>query len=127
MSQSCNTPVQGRGPELRYEFYFPSNDSSPSCNANFYQPTLYPSSSDMKTCRKIGYPLIGQPMCKFACKPSSQPPQWGNPIPSELYGDVLQMDGGDGMYYYEDPAAPKALSTLTYGNGNQPPHYRFTH
>lgn len=115
---------EGRGMELKYDFYFPESPpaSSQTC-LPFGVPTIQQS---LATCRKIGYPLMTQPMC---AKPCLTPPAPGpqNPVtPSELYGDVLAMNGGDGSFYAENIHAPHDISVLTYSAGAQPMHIQFS-
>ena len=101
-SNTNNIMTQGRGPEMKYDFYFPEN----AC--------MFRSPNDLSTCRKIPYPLEHVPTFRLLCPQVQDKSIFGEPVPSELYGGALGMDGGNGLYYYHDPNAPKSLSDLTY-------------
>jgi hypothetical protein len=119
---SCSTTLssQGRGPELKYEFYFPPAPPANSAGC-LPDPTIKQS---LSTCRKIGYPLMTQPTCPIPCMTAPAAGPDPKLVPSDLWGDSVGFNGGDGIYYYQDPHAPKSLSVLTYGQGMQPMHYR---
>ena len=121
MSNQCNSThsaTEGRGPELKYEFYFPPNSCMPKDNG--FMPGK---------CPKYPYPLTNIPTCSSIYVPctSSAPVDttiYGtNPAPSELYGDTLAMDGGDGLFYYHNPYSSDM--SLTYSK-NQPYHFART-
>ena len=112
-SNTNNSMTQGRGPEMKYDFYFPEN----AC--------MFMSSNDISKCRKIPYPLENIPACSMPCLKVPDKSIFGDPVPSELYGNALGMDGGDGLYYYHDPNAPKSLSVLTYPSRVQPYHFAY--
>jgi hypothetical protein len=140
MSNSkCNNSAGdiGRGPELKYEFYFPPN----SC---------MPKDAGMSKCPEtFNYPLQNIPSCKSIYVPCAMDTNSANnnfvnansvkinsantntnvnailePQPSELYGDALGMNEGDGLFYYNDPYGFN-LTALTYEH-RQPYHYART-
>ena len=114
-SNMNSTKMMGRGPELKYEFYFPEN----ACLFN------YPPDN---SCQNNPYPLQNVPSCAYPCKSIKEEAQLlppSRPIASELYGDALRMNGGNDMFYYHDQAAPKSLTAMTYGTNIQPYHYQF--
>jgi hypothetical protein len=103
----------GRGPELKYEFYFPPN-------------RCMPKDIGMGKCPSYPYPLQNIPTCKSIYEPCQSNVPYGvpetalpNPIPSELYGDVLKMNGGDGGFYYDNHSFDLPVSNLTLGSDQQ--------
>lgn len=109
----------GRGPELKYELYFPPN----SC---------MPKDTGMGKCPTYPYPLQNIPSCQSIYVPCTDKGPvnteiyGNNPAPSELYGDALGMNEGNGLFYYHDPyKSAFQLSALTFQN-NQPYHYART-
>lgn len=95
----------GRGPELKYEFYFPEN----GCMVT--EPAT--------PCRKVPYPLQNIPTCTTPCLKNMSKEIYGHAIPSSLYGAALQQNGSDGSYYYNDPGN-LGMAPLTFGPGMQP-------
>jgi hypothetical protein len=124
MSNSkCNNSAGdiGRGPELKYEIYFPPN-------------TCMPKDAGMSKCPDtFNYPLQNIPSCKSIYVPCTADNKLQNatnlkpilePQPSELYGDALGMNEGTGLFYYNDPYGFN-LTALTY-DYRQPYHYART-
>jgi len=120
-SSTCNSNFsknQGRGPELKYELYFPPN----SC---------MPKDEGMGKCPRYPYPLQNIPTCSsiyVPCASSDNTPAdksiYGKTVnPSELYGDALAMNEGDGLFYYHNPYGFDM--SLTYDH-RQPFHYART-
>ena len=119
MSSQCNssqTKNDGRGPELKYEFYFPPN----SC---------MPKDDRMMNCRAVPYPLEHSKPCASIYSTcvgnvntsATDKSIYGlNPQPSELYGGALGMNEGDGSFYYRNPFGFDL--SLTYKN-HQPYHF----
>jgi hypothetical protein len=100
------------GTELKYEFYFPEN----ACMVN----------EGPMRCPTYSYPLENVPTCKQPCNTSFNPdPIYGTePMASELYGDALAMNEGDGSYYYHGPGVKSlAIGPLTYPKGLQDYHF----
>lgn len=120
-NSNCNNSAGagdlGRGSELKYEFYFPPN----SC---------MPKDICMGKCPTYPYPLQNIPTCQSIYVPCSttdpvSKETYGNdPAPSELYGDALAMNEGNGLFYYHDPYGFN-LSALTF-QSKQPYHYAKT-
>jgi len=120
---NCNNSAGdvGRGPELKYEIYFPPN-------------RCMPKDQGMKNCPVYPYPLQNIPTCASIYTPCTANgpltteiygPE--NPAPSELYGDALGMNEGDGLFYFHDPGSANfKMSALTYGPNKQPYHYSRT-
>ena len=101
----------GRGDELRYEFYFPEN----ACMVQ-QGPVV---------CPKINYPLMSGMPCRKPCNTNFNPEIYGNnPQPSELYGDAIGFNGGDHLFYYDDPKRMLGMHPLTFPQGVQPYHYQ---
>jgi hypothetical protein len=119
-NSSCNNSAGdiGRGSELKYEFYFPPN----SC---------MPKDEGMGKCPVYPYPLQNIPSCPSIYVPCSNPGPvvksiYGasDPMPSELYGDALGMNEGNGLFYYNDPYGFN-LTALTFEH-KQPYHFART-
>ena len=97
------------GTDQKYELYYPEN----AC--------LFPSSTEpVPNRRNIPYPLANIPSCKMPCLTKPDMSIYGNPVASDLYGDALAMNGGDGMFYDHDLNANLPMSMLTYTGINQP-------
>ena len=127
MSKSnCNNSAGGdlgRGPELKYEYYFDLPNSCMPKDTGF----------NKSQCPVYSFPLQNIPTCSSIYTPCTSPADQGaaskaiygeNPMPSELYGDALGMNEGNGMFYYNDPFGFN-LSALTFQH-KQPYHYART-
>lgn len=154
MSNSkCNNSAGdiGRGPELKYEIYFPPNSCMPKDNGMSKCPDMfnYPL-KNIQSCQSIYVPCIADAnptnansmksvpsnakntnvnptnanSIKFVSSNAKNTNTNLNPQPSELYGDALGMNEGNGLFYYNDPYGFN-LTTLTYEN-RQPYHYART-
>lgn len=64
-------------------------------------------------CPRYPYPLENVPQCKGPCVRPSVREIYGEPTPTELYGDAV----GNPLIYYHYPTSMLSLSTLTI-----PPH-----
>ena len=106
------TPM-GRGAELKYEYYYPQNDCM----------VVDPNTQ----CRKIYYPFEHiKTMCTAKCLRSVPGPNINSVVPAELYGNALQMDGGDGTYYFQDLRLwADGLTKMTYSANEQPYHFSY--
>lgn len=123
MSKSnCNNSAGdlGRGPELKYEFYFPPNSCMPKDTGMGKCPTFPYPLQNIPSCQSIYVPCTADAKSVGATNANPLP----EPQPSELYGDALGMNEGDGMFYYNDPYGFN-LTALTYEH-RQPYHYART-
>jgi len=119
-SSNCNNSAGdlGRGMELQFEMYFPPNK-------------CLPKDMGMGKCPSYPFPLQNIPTCQSIYVPCTTTGPLGkeiygnDPAPSELYGDALGMNEGDGMFYYNDPYGAFNLTALTFQN-KQPYHYART-
>jgi len=110
-----NSMNRGGGQELRYDSFFPQN----GC--------MFPVSSDLSKCPKYAYPLQGIPTCSQPCLAIPDTSIYGTQVAaSEIYGDALSMDGGDGIFYYNVANGPNSISTLTYPNSSAQYQHRFS-
>lgn len=103
----------GRGPELKYEIYFPPN-------------RCMPKDVGMGKCPSYPYPLQNIPTCRSIYEPCISNVTYGaletdsdNPRPAELYGDVLKMNGGDGGFYYDNHSFGLPITNLTLSPDQQ--------
>lgn len=98
--------------DLKYEYYFPPNSCMPT-DTGF----------DASKCPAYPYPLMNIPSCKSIYEPcqggstnTSIYTSPGGTVPSELYGDALQMNGGDGMFYSQEFGVNNMKLTNTASN-----------